>query len=287
MFLLVGGDAEIGVATARRLRAGGDGVGATTRRLELAAPDRPFLDLSSPLDGWEPPPGTHAACVVAAVARLAACHTDPVGSAHVNVTQTIALCERLIARGVYLLFLSTNQVFDGSTPHVPADAPPAPVSEYGRQKARTEAVLRAHIARGAPVAILRLAKVVSPDMALVRDWLAALSAGKPIRAFHDMTLAPTPIEVVADAIVHLLKEKARGIFQLTGPRDVSYEAVGRHLARRIHADEALVGAVSANAAGLPEGSTPRHTTLDSTLLQERYGVTVPDAWEALDEIISG
>src|SRR6185436_13593934 len=101
------------VATARRLRAGGDVVAATTRRLDGVAADRPFLDLSSPLDGWEPPPGTQAACVVAAVARLAACHADPVGSARVNVTQTIALCERLIARGVYLLFLSTNQVFDG------------------------------------------------------------------------------------------------------------------------------------------------------------------------------
>jgi len=287
MFLLVGGDAEIGVATARRLRTGGDAVTATTRRLDGVAADRPFLDLSSPLDGWEPPPGTQAACVVAAVARLAACHADPVGSARVNVTQTIALCERLIARGVYLLFLSTNQVFDGRSPHVPADAPPAPVSEYGRQKARTEAALRAHIARGAPVAILRLAKVVSPDMALVRSWVASLSGGKPIRAFHDMTLAPTPIGIVAEAIARLLKDQVRGIFQLTGPRDVSYEAVGRHLARRLHADEALVEAASACSAGLPEGSTPRHTTLDSTTLEDRYGVTVPDAWQVLDELVFG
>ena len=62
-----------------------------------------------------------------------------------------------------------------------------PVSEYGRQKARTEAALRQHMDRGAPVAILRLAKVVSPDMPLIDGWIEALAAGKPIRAFRDMT----------------------------------------------------------------------------------------------------
>ena len=87
-------------------------------------------------------------------------------------------------------FLSTNQVFDGSVPEMAADAPASPVSEYGRQKARVEAALRARMDQGAPVAVLRLAKVVSRDMPLIRGWVDALSAGKPIRAFHDMTLAP-------------------------------------------------------------------------------------------------
>ena len=40
------------------------------------------------------------------------------GSAFVNVTQTEALAERLIVRDSYVLFLSTNQVFNGNTPHV-------------------------------------------------------------------------------------------------------------------------------------------------------------------------
>jgi dTDP-4-dehydrorhamnose reductase len=129
MFLLVGGDAEIGRATARHLQESGEPFFATTRRRERVAPDRPFFDLADSLDDWEPPAGTRAACVLAAVARLADCQRDPIASAHVNVTQTIALCRRLIDRGIYVLFLSTNQVFDGSTPHVPPDAATSPVSE--------------------------------------------------------------------------------------------------------------------------------------------------------------
>lgn len=225
MLLLVGGDSEIGGTTLAHLRGRGHDVLATTRH-PAATSDLIPLDLKAPLNSWTPPPQTQAVCIFAAVARLADCAADPRGSAHVNVTQTLALAERLIARDIYVLFLSTNQVFDGQTAHVPADTAMAPVSKYGRQKARTESALHTYMARGAPVAILRLGKVVSPQTALLRDWRAALCADRPIRAFHDMTMAPAPIGAVTHAVERLMTDRAIGIFQLTGPRDVAYAEVG-------------------------------------------------------------
>lgn len=286
MFLLVGGDLEVGGATFRALSARGIPVAATTRRPDHAAPDRPLLDLAAPLGTWEPPPGTRAACIFAAVARLATCASDPKGSAHINVTQTLALIERLLAHGIYVLFLSTNQVFDGETPHVASEAPYAPVSEYGRQKARTEAALRAHLERGAPAAILRLSKVVSPDMPLVRGWADALVGGKPVRGFRDMMLAPVPTGMIVEAIAVLLNERANGIYQLTGPRDVSYVEVARHVARLLGAAPELVTETSATEAGLPEGATPRHTTLNSSRLTQRYGLNPPDVWTVIETVVA-
>jgi dTDP-4-dehydrorhamnose reductase len=284
MFLVVGGDSEIGGAAAAEMRRRRHVV-TTTRRTGGAGGDRIALDLAGDLSGWEPPAGVTAACICAAVARLADCAADPAASARINVTGTLALAERLIARGSYVLFLSTNQVFDGRTPHVAADAPTTPVSEYGKQKARAEAALQALMARGAPVGILRLAKVVSPRTALLRDWRAALAAGTPIRAFHDMTMAPAPMEAVARAIEALMGDRAAGIFQLTGPRDVTYAEVGRFLAERLGADPALVARTSVTQAGLPAGIGPPHTTLDSSALRARYGVVVPDAWDVLDAVL--
>jgi dTDP-4-dehydrorhamnose reductase len=284
MFLVVGGDSEIGASAHRALRLEGKAVAATTRRRDRIAPDRPFLDLAAPLQSWQPPRGTQAACLCAAIARLAACASDPQGSARINVTQTVALAEKLLARDVYVLFLSTNQVFDGSVPHTPADAPRAPQSEYGRQKARAEAALQELMGRGAPVAILRLAKVVSTPMPLLEDWMRKLAAGTPIRAFNDLTLAPTPTEMVCAAISALLEDRASGIFQLTGPRDVSYAEVGRFLAGSLGADPALVEEASARAGGLPEGATPANTTLDSSLMRERYGFAIPDVWQVVEAV---
>jgi dTDP-4-dehydrorhamnose reductase len=282
--LLVGGDSEIGAKTVALLREHGHAVIATTRRPERVAPDRQFLDLGRPIEDWQPPPGTRAACLCAAVAHLADCARDPEGSARINVAGTLALADRLLAHGIAVLFLSTDKVFDGRRPHVPSNAPTCPRSEYGRQKAAAEAALAARLAEGAPVAILRLAKVVSPGMALIRHWLSNLADGRPVRAFCDMMLAPTPAAIVAAAIEKLLGEPDPGIFQLSGPRDISYSDVALHLAHRIAADPGLVERISAGSAGLPPGSTPRHTTLDSVRLRERFGIAVPDAWAVIDAV---
>lgn len=284
MFLIVGGDSEIGAAAYRAMKVQGKAAAATTRRRDRVAPDRPFLDLAAPLDNWAPPPGTQAVCLCAAIARLAACAVDPEGSAHVNVVQTLALADKLLARGIAVLFLSTNQVFDGNTPHERAEAPHSPASEYGRQKARAEAALLRQMENGAPVAILRLAKVVSDTMPLIGGWIKDLTAAKPIRVFNDLKLAPTPTDLVSTAISALLQDRARGIFQLTGPRDVTYADIGGFLAAYLDADQKLVNQTSARAAGLPEGSTPLHTTLDSSLLRVHYGLEVPDVWDVVERV---
>jgi len=78
----------------------------------------------------------------------------------------------------------------------------------------------------------------------------------------------------------------RLFFQLSGPCDVSYAEAGRHLARKLGADPGLVETVNASSAGVPEGATPRHTTLDSTLMRDRYGVAVPDVWDVIESLFS-
>ena len=283
--LMIGGDSEVGAATATYLRERGHPVTATTRRRDRVADGRPFLDLGGAVEDWRIPDGVTAACLCAAIARLNDCARDPVGSAAINVTGTVALTKKLLARGIPVVFLSTDKVFDGERAHVPADAPPCPVSEYGRQKAAAEAALGEMMRAGSPAAILRLAKVVMPGIALLRQWIAELQAGRPVRAFHDMMVAPTPVALVAAAIERLLAAPTSGIFQLTGPRDADYGALARHLAARVDADPNLVETVSAYSAGLPIGSTARNTTLDSSALAERFGIVVPDVWTVVDELI--
>ena len=282
--LIVGGDSEIAGATAAHLRECGHEVLATTRRPDRVAADRPLLDLAGPTEDWPIPDGIDAACLCAAIARLNDCARDPAGSAQVNVVGSTTLADRLLARGIPVLFLSTDKVFDGSRAHVPPETAPCPVSEYGKQKAAAEAALVAHMRQGEPAAILRLAKIVSPGMALLRQWIAQLGAGNPVRAFHDMQMAPTPVALVAAAIERLLASPQPGIVQLTGPRDIAYSEIALYLAKKLGADPTLVEQVSAYSAGLPPGSTAPHTTLDSGALRERFGIVAPDTWAVIDEL---
>lgn len=281
-WLIVGGDSEIGSALLEHLLNDGRHVAATTRRPALRGPARPYVDLAAPAETWELPEGLESACITAAVARLAACAADPAASTAINVTGTVSLVEKLAASGTHTVFLSTNQVFDGSIPDVPAESATCPVSEYGRQKAQTEFALQALIRRGAPVAILRLAKVLAPEMPLLRSWTRALTRGVAVRAFHDMTMAPIPSNLVIQTITCLMRDRACGVFQLTGPIDASYAEIARFLARRIGVEESLVQESSADCAGLPTGSTPQHTTLDSSRLRALYGLAVPEIWQVLE-----
>jgi dTDP-4-dehydrorhamnose reductase len=287
MFLIVGADSQIGAAAFHRLAGTGAAVAGTTRRSGSVDTARHWLDLARPLGDWPVPVGTEAACVCAAVPRLAACAADPAGSAHVNVGQSLALIERLIERDIYVLFLSTNQVFDGRTAHAAPETPPAPISEYGRQKVLVEAALRSHLRRGAPIGILRLSRVISPGIALLRGWVEALTARRPIRAFADMMMAPVPLDLVATSIERMMRARANGIYQLSGPQDVSYAEVGNHIANRVGAGPELVEPVPAAYAGLPAGSTPRHTTMESSLLRNGFGIRAPEPWQVIESVISG
>jgi dTDP-4-dehydrorhamnose reductase len=120
----------------------------------------------------------------------------------------------------------------------------------------------------------------------VATWKQELAAGRSIRAFADMTMAPTPVDVVATAIGRMMEDRLPVVAQLTGPRDISYAEAGRFLAAEIGADPRLVEAVSALESGLPRGSTPRNTTLDSSYIAERYRLTAPDALEVIGSLPS-
>src|SRR6201999_1113557 len=107
------------------------------------------------------------------------------------------------------------------------------------------------------------------DMKLIHGWVKALTAGEPIRPFEDMMMAPVETRLAAEAITALMQARATGIFQLTGPTDVSYEAAARHVADSIGAAPSLVEPAPAASVGMPPGATPRHTTLDSQALRDR------------------
>jgi dTDP-4-dehydrorhamnose reductase len=113
-----------------------------------------------------------------------------------------------------------------------------------------------------------------------------LTAGKPVRAFFDMMMAPVPVATVAAAIERLLAGRASGIFQLSGPDDVAYSDVAARLAATLGVDPALVQPASADSMSPPIGTRARHTSLDSGALRERFGIAVPDAWHVIDELIA-
>lgn len=79
---------------------------------------------------------------LAAERRPEVLHKNPAKAEVLNVDATVALAAACERAGAWLVFMSTDHVFDGTAAPYAEDAVPNPVTEYGRQKLRAEQAVR-------------------------------------------------------------------------------------------------------------------------------------------------
>lgn len=274
--LVIGAEGMIGRALVQRLLGQGRPVVRTTRVPGAGAVP---LDLSTDVAAWAPPCEVGVAYLCAAVTSVEACRKDPARAFAVNVTATAGLARTLLRQGSLVVFPSTNLVFDGSAPWVRAETPVAPATEYGRQKAEAERQLAALSDR---VCIVRFTKVMGHRTPLLVRWADDLRSGRAIHPFSNMPVAPVPLGFAVDVLLRVGQGQLRGVFQVSGPQEVPYEAVARHIARRIGASETLIEPIKAASAVPGLEHVPAHTTLDMSRLRDELGMTPPDVWTTID-----
>lgn len=252
-----------------------------TSLLDLPDKDQAvFLDLAQPPETWPLLPTCRAAVFCAAITSLEKCRQEPAATRLVNVTRSLLLAQRLAEAGAFLVFISSNLVFDGAKPWRGAAEAPCPVTEYGRQKAEAEAGLRQW---GSQAAIVRLTKVFHPDLPVVRQWTAALEQGQVIKPFSDLLCSPITLLATVRAIVQVAESRQGGIWQLSGARDISYAKIARYVAahRGFHQDR--IQPVSARSTSQID-YLPTYTTLDATRAQNELGFLVLEHESVLDEV---
>ncbi len=266
--LVVGADSMIGAALVRALQAAGRPVQGTTRRA-FPKGDYRLLNLNEVSPVWSGPP-VAAAYFCAGITNMETCRRDPAGSHRVNVEGILRLARGLAETGAFLIFLSTNQVYDGSRPYRrPAEAP-CPITEYGRQKALAEAGLL-----DCGGAVVRLTKVLGESVPLFAGWAAAAIRGEPIQAFADMFLAPVPLTTAVSLIMNVGIKRRPGIVHLSGARDVSYSEAAHLGLTALGANGGLIQPTS--VVSMPTAAAvPRFTTLDDETIPAQMGISIPE-----------
>jgi dTDP-4-dehydrorhamnose reductase len=271
-YLVVGADSMVGGALLTRLRQTGVRVLGTTRRREQVREGCVHLDLANDIRRWRPPDSVSVAILCAGETRIQACKDNPAGSARVNVEGISQLASNLRNDRTFVIYLSTNQVFDGDIPFRSEQDPTCPVTEYGRQKAEAERRLRG---AGSASAIVRFTKILGPQTALFSTWAAALRRGQTIQPFCDLTLAPVPLSCVTNVLLLITARRLTGIFHVSGNEDISYEAAARIGAEALGADPQLVQPVKVAQARADSEALPAHTTLDMGTLRSSLGLVPP------------
>ncbi len=277
----MGADGVLGSALREHLASLGDEVVGTTRRKENVDNHNLYLDLQRPPESWVLPPNVDAAILCAGVTRLQACRTHPEASIGINVGATAALARKLVSSGAYVIFPSTNLVFNGQRPAVPPDAEPDPRTEYGRQKVAAERLLLS-LDR---TLCLRITKILTRHNPLFGDWVRSLRANQPIFPFSDKVDAPVPLSYVVQMISSILRHRPAGIMQISGTSDLSYECMARIGARTLGANEGLIQAVTTADKDYRE-HVPANTTLSTADIVELTAVAPPPVNETVASVFA-
>lgn len=200
---------------------------------------------------------------------------DPEGARHLNVDVTAAIANWAAANEVYLIYISTDYVFDGTEPPYQVDSLPNPLNDYGLSKRAGE---KAVLSTCSNSAILRIPILYgdveyleeSAVIILTCDLLNA-AEGESVKMENWATRHPTLTDDVADVIRQMLvyaedHPTLKGIFHWS-----SDEAMTKYEMACIMADVIGFSRERIIADNNPPGGAPRpkDCTLDTSLLRNK------------------
>jgi dTDP-4-dehydrorhamnose reductase len=148
----------------------------------------------------------------AAFAAVDDAEGDPGRAFAVNRDGAAALAAATAARGIALVHISSDYVFDGArrTPY-PEDATPSPISVYGESKAAGEAAV---LAAGA--AVVRTSWVFARHEGFARKMLQRARQEPAVRMVADQTSCPTSAKALARALIAIADRDIRGVVHVCG-----------------------------------------------------------------------
>ncbi|HEX5012540.1 MAG TPA: NAD(P)-dependent oxidoreductase [Candidatus Limnocylindrales bacterium] len=252
--------------------------GRLGRALVEALAEAPFTGLSGPI-AWTrsefdlDEPGAIAGLLdrdrpeavvnAAAWTDVDGCAREPDVARRRNEIAVRVLAEATAARGVDLVQVSTNEIFDGARTdghgYTPDDVP-NPINPYGESKLGGElAAAEAYREPGAHLGIVRTAWLYGPPgndfpSKILAAADRARNVGEPLKVVADETGSPTYARDVADAIVDLLGSgDVFGIHHVVNSGVASRAGWARELFRQARLDVAIE---EVPGSTWPRASTP-------------------------------
>ncbi len=254
--------------------------------VEIVAVGRPELDLADPASIEAALARVEVDAIVNAAAYTAVdkAESEEDLATRINGAGAGAVAKVAAARGLPLLHISTDYVFDGALnrPYLENDAT-GPVGAYGRSKLAGE---QAAVAACPDATIFRTAWVYSPFGGnFLKTMLRLGETREELSVVADQRGAPTSALDIADALIAIagrVKDDAspalRGVFHMTGSGEATWadfaEAVFREAAAR---GRRLTRVKPIATADYPTPARrPANSRLDNEKLSRVYGFRLPE-----------
>jgi dTDP-4-dehydrorhamnose reductase len=229
-----------------------------------------------------------ADAVINAVAYTAVdkAESEPNMADAVNGVSVGALAQACKERGIPLVHISTDYVFDGGgdTPHRPDDST-HPLGAYGRSKLLGERQIRDS---GAVHAILRTSWVFSAHGSnFVKTMLRVAAERGSLNIVDDQIGGPTPAASIADALFTVARAlttgHAGGTYHFAGAPDTSWAGFAREIFEQAGLDVAVTGIPTTDYP--TPAQRPLNSRLDCASLFNDFAIPRPDWRAGLSDVL--
>lgn len=217
--LIIGADGQIGKALKEYLIKKKITTFGTTRRKRKHRKNMYYFDLENPDFKYLQNKFT-SAVICASTTNISLIEKEPYKHHLINVENTIKLIKEIAKKNIYIIFLSSNLVFNGRKKFYKYNSKTSPTNLYGKFKVLVEEYLTNKLKDKS--CILRLTKVITKKTPFIERWKKDAKNSKIIKTFKNRYLSPIDIGNVVDKIHLLIKNKECGIFQLGGNEEISY-----------------------------------------------------------------
>jgi dTDP-4-dehydrorhamnose reductase len=215
----------------------------------------------------------------AGLTRSPDCEARPGLARRLNVDVTRHLCD--LARGIPLVFFSTDLVFDGNRSAYVEDDPPHPLGVYAETKLEAERSVLLNPRHLVIRTSLNGGRSPSGNRSFTEQMLHAWREGRTLRLFTDEFRCPIPVATTALAVWELVERRTCGLFHLAGSERLSRWDIGRLLAQQVPQLNPRVEAGSVrDYQGAPR---PPDTSLNCAKIQPLLSFPLPRFSEWLDQ----
>lgn len=216
----------------------------------------------------------------AAYTDVDGCEVNREKAYRINYLATSAIARIAGKVKAFVVYVSTDYVFDGEKGMYKENDLPNPVNYYGFTKLLGEVAISSILPETS--LIVRTSGLYGYSPTGKKNFgiisFEKLLRGEEVYAFYDQILSPTYAYALAMELIKIVEKKITGIIHLAGERLSRYE-FARTLAKVLGVDEALIKPISVNDVKLI-AKRPKDSSLDTAEARVQ-GFSIPPVAECL------
>ena len=283
--LITGASGLLGLSLALAARREHEVIGVHRGRLDSVPFELYRADLTlqgqvdSMLDATRPDWLVHCA----ALTNLDVCEHNPEQARVLNTEVPAELADACARRGIRLVHISTDAVFDGvKTDPYTEDDTPNPLGVYSQTKLESERAVQAANPQALVARVNFFGWSLTGRHSLAEFFVNHLREGKPVSGFTDVIFCPIFVFHTAGLLLAMLENGLCGLYHVVGGQAISKYQFGIQIAHRFGLPADLISPRSVEGSGLTARRS-HNLWLSTHKLSTDLGREIPLFSTGLDE----